>query len=215
MIVAQDLITWRHILLDINLSWWWGSWWTVITPVLNYSALPNFADVSWKFYFCENSQGTSWLPWSLWWTYYPAWIYYSNGSKWLYIETPYQATQDEVNIWTNDNKFLTPLTYTTNLNIRLAELPCFWNVSIKTADYTLTILDFTIWVDDSTWTKNITLPNPNIWLWKIFNICKLNDSNNEVKVLSTEWIDWQTEIIISNQYDNLTVQSFGTFWKII
>lgn len=83
---------------------------TSITVVANYSALPAPNTVSGKFYWCENSQGTWWLPGPLGGTYYPNGLYYSNGTTWEYMETPYQATQAEVDAGTNDDKFVTPKT---------------------------------------------------------------------------------------------------------
>ena len=81
-----------------------------ITVVANYAALPAAATVTGEFYWAESSQGTQWLPGSLGGTYYPLGIYYSNGISWSHIETPYQATQLEVNAGSNDTKFVTPLT---------------------------------------------------------------------------------------------------------
>jgi len=81
-----------------------------ITVVTNYSALPPANTVSGKFYWCSEAQGTWWLPGGLGGTYYNKGVYYSNGTEWEYIETPYQATQAEVNTGTNDDKFVTPLT---------------------------------------------------------------------------------------------------------
>lgn len=86
---------------------------TSITVVNNYTALLALPPVTDTFYWCENSQGTSWLPGSLGGTYYPNGLYYcanSVGPVLQYIETPYQATQTEVNDGTNDNKFVTPKT---------------------------------------------------------------------------------------------------------
>jgi len=83
---------------------------TTITTVANYSALPAPNTVSGKFYWCEASQGTKWLPFSIGGTYYPLGMYYSNGSSWEFTETPYQATQSEVNTGTNTDKFVSPST---------------------------------------------------------------------------------------------------------
>ena len=83
-----------------------------ITVVANYSALPPVATVIGDFFWVENSQGTQWLPGSLGGTYYPKGMYYSNGVTYEYTETPYQASQTEVNSGTNDSKFVTPLTLT-------------------------------------------------------------------------------------------------------
>jgi hypothetical protein len=83
-----------------------------ITVVANYSALPDPTTVSGKFYWCENSQGTSWLPGSLGGTYYNSGMYYSNGTSWSFVNVPYQATQNAVDAGLIDNQFLTPLTFT-------------------------------------------------------------------------------------------------------
>lgn len=81
-----------------------------ITVVANYAALPDPTTVSGEFYWAEAAQGTEWLPGTLGGTYYNAGIYYSNGVSWSFINTPYQATQLEVDTGTNDNKFVTSLT---------------------------------------------------------------------------------------------------------
>ena len=81
-----------------------------ITVVANYSALPDPTTVADKFYWCENSQGTAWLPGSLGGTYYPRGLYYSNGTTWEYMETPIQATQAEVDAGIIDDRFVSPNT---------------------------------------------------------------------------------------------------------
>jgi len=81
-----------------------------ITVVANYAALPDPTTVGDKFYWCENSQGTAWLPGSLGGTYYPRGLYYSNGTTWEYMETPIQATQAEVDAGVIDDKFVSPKT---------------------------------------------------------------------------------------------------------
>lgn len=83
-----------------------------ISVVANYSALPSASINSGKFYWASNSQGTKWLPGSVGGTYYPNGLYYSNGTSWEYFESPYQATQSEVNTGTNTDKFVTPSTFT-------------------------------------------------------------------------------------------------------
>ena len=82
-----------------------------ITVVANYSALPSAALASGQFYWCENSQGTWWTPGPILGTYYPAGLYYSNGTTWEYMDTPYQATQAEVDAGTVTDKFVTPKTF--------------------------------------------------------------------------------------------------------
>lgn len=76
----------------------------------SFSTLPDATLNNGIFYWVENAQGTQWLPGSLGGTYYPKGLYYSNGITWNKTESPYQATQAEVNTGVNNNKFVTPLT---------------------------------------------------------------------------------------------------------
>jgi hypothetical protein len=82
-----------------------------VTVVANYAALPDPTTVIGKFYWCSNSQGTSWLPGTIGGTYYNSGLYYSNGTTWEYLNVPYQATIAEVNAGTVTDKFLTPKTF--------------------------------------------------------------------------------------------------------
>lgn len=84
---------------------------TPISVVANYSALPPPATVPGAFYWAENSQGTYWLPGGMGGTFYNAGLYYSNGVVWQFMETPWQATQAEVDLGINFTKFVTPLTF--------------------------------------------------------------------------------------------------------
>ena len=83
---------------------------SAVTSVANYSALPDPTTVPGEMYVAENEQGTSWLPGSLGGTYYPEGMYYSNGVKWVYQKSAYQATQMEVDAGLNTDKFVTPST---------------------------------------------------------------------------------------------------------
>lgn len=83
---------------------------SAVTSVVNYSALPDPTTVPGEMYIAENGQGTNWLPGSLGGTYYPEGMYYSNGVKWIYQKSAYQATQTEVNAGLNTDKFVTPNT---------------------------------------------------------------------------------------------------------
>ena len=85
---------------------------TFIQPVLNYAALPAANTVPGAYYFAREPQGTWWLPFSLGGTFHNSGLYYSNGTKWVNVDTPYQATQLEVDTGTNNDKFVTPLTLT-------------------------------------------------------------------------------------------------------
>jgi hypothetical protein len=84
---------------------------TTITVVSNYSALPSASSHSNEFYWVSNAQGTKWLPGSLGGNYYSNGMYYSNGTSWEYVITPYQATLNEVDSATNTDKFVTPYTF--------------------------------------------------------------------------------------------------------
>ena len=81
-----------------------------ITTVANYSALPDPTTVSGKFYWCQASQGTKWLPGPLGGTFYNSGLYHSNGTTWEYMEYAYQATQAEVNAGLVTDKFVSPAT---------------------------------------------------------------------------------------------------------
>jgi hypothetical protein len=93
-----------------------------IIVVVDYNSLPIASTVNNKFYWVSNSIGIKWLPGSLGGTYYPKGLYYSNGVSWEYMETPYQATQAEVNTGTNTDKFVTPSTLTNATVITNKEL---------------------------------------------------------------------------------------------
>lgn len=83
---------------------------TNITVVQNFDALPDPATVAGSFYWASESQGTQWLPFSLGGTYYNSGLYYSNGVDWEYHETPYNASQAQVNTGTNATTFVSPAT---------------------------------------------------------------------------------------------------------
>lgn len=84
-----------------------------VIHVANYSALPDptvVADDA--IYIADAAQGTAWLPGSLGGTYYPAGFYSSDGTSWIYAGSAAQATLSEVNTGTNNDKFVTPSTFT-------------------------------------------------------------------------------------------------------
>ena len=83
--------------------------------------------------------------------------------------------------------------------------------------YTITLEDRTINADATSSAFTITLPKAYNADGYIFNIKKLDSSANAVTVDGdgSETIDGSTTMIISNQYDSLTVQSDGTEWFIL
>ena len=87
---------------------------TEITVVDNYAALLALPPTADTFYWCQNSQGTAWLPGSLGGMYYPKGIYYCFTTSPLvieFIETPYQATQADVDAGTITDQFVSPKTF--------------------------------------------------------------------------------------------------------
>jgi hypothetical protein len=81
-----------------------------ITIVETYDNLPPANLHTDSLFYVVSSLGTWWLPFSLGGTYKPNGFYYSDGVTWTTIDTPFQATQIDVNTGTNDDKFVTPLT---------------------------------------------------------------------------------------------------------
>lgn len=87
-----------------------GSWNLYGGTVQNYSALPLASDNPNKLFYCIESQGTQWLPFSLGGTYYPNGWYYSDGVIYTYQKTPFQADQATVDAGVNADQFVSPLT---------------------------------------------------------------------------------------------------------
>ena len=111
VVPSSRVLTINGVSQDLSADRTWTILGTAIGVVPNFSALPTAPSVPGEFYWVEESQGTQWLPGALGGTYYNAGLYYSNGIEWTYMETPYQATQAEVDAGVNFNKFLTPLTF--------------------------------------------------------------------------------------------------------
>ena len=115
-----------------------------IEIVLDYNTLPSANTVANKFYWVKNSQGQKYLPGNLGGTYYPKGLYYSNGSAWNFMQTPYQATQTEVNTGTNDNKFVTPLTLRNHLSqTTFEDIYASGNVNLDLKNYNDFYFEFT------------------------------------------------------------------------
>lgn len=84
------------------------------------------------------------------------------------------------------------------------------------ANYTVTLADYTITVNASAGPVTITLPNVSNY-GKIFNIKKMDASTNAVIIdgYGAETIDGALTQQIIVQYQSLTLQSTGTEWVII
>ena len=100
--------------------------------VANYSSLPDPTTVPYRIWICENAEGTQWLPGSLGGTYYPEGGYVSDGTKWIYHKDNYQATQNEVNIGTVTNKWLSPFTFENASKWNTKQTSLVSGVNIKT-----------------------------------------------------------------------------------
>jgi hypothetical protein len=77
----------------------------IFPTVANYSALPAANTVAGKTYVVLNSQGTRWLG-----TFYSKGLYYSDGTDWVYTETPLVANLIEMDAGLNQEKYGTPFT---------------------------------------------------------------------------------------------------------
>lgn len=80
------------------------------TTYANYAALIAATLTPNSLNYVIASQGTSWLPGSLGGTYYPSGWYYYDGSTYSYQQSPFQATQAQVNAGTDTSTFVTPAT---------------------------------------------------------------------------------------------------------
>lgn len=84
---------------------------TSFPRVLNFAALPPFADNVDAVYIVEESQGIPYTPDWFGGAYKPKGFYYSNGIGWKYAgDFPFNATQPTVDAGLNNDQFITPLT---------------------------------------------------------------------------------------------------------
>lgn len=105
---------------------------TEIKVVTNYSALPDVMEAINLFYWCMETQGNKWLPYSVGGTFYNSGLYYSNGTIWVFQETPFGATLSEVNTGTNNNKFVTSFTFENASKWQQYQVALLSGVNIKT-----------------------------------------------------------------------------------
>lgn len=125
---------------------------TEINVVDDYTALLASPPTADTFYWCQNSQGTAWLPGSLGGTYYPKGMYYCFTTSPLvieYVETPYQATQADVDAGTITDQFVSPKTFNDSAQLA-AKVPTIRELTINGTTQDLTA--------DRTWTVAGTLP---------------------------------------------------------
>ncbi len=175
--------------------------------VNTYADLP-ISPTNNKWFWVSNSQGVSWIPSFLGGTYYPKGVYYYNGVNYEYVETPYQATQAEVNIGTNNDKFVTPLTlkestqWDTKLNVTdlpsnlvlypttsTSDVPTYFKLvtDIHDVDYDTTAIDVNTGVIANTaqlisslsTEASLIIGNPGVFnITVVGNIRKISGSGN-------------------------------------
>lgn len=87
----------------------------ITTEIVNtFADLPDPTTSNGKFVWVKTATGVSWIPSWAGGNYKSNGLYYSDGISWEIAPIPYQATLSEVNTGTNNDKFLTPLTFSTS-----------------------------------------------------------------------------------------------------
>lgn len=89
--------------------------------------------------------------------------------------------------------------------------------TVGTTSYSLQLTDYTILANPATTgdTVTINLPTAANANRQIFNIKNIGLGNTIIDPNASEQIDGQTTYTISNQYDNIKIQSNGTEWWIL
>ena len=90
-------------------------------------------------------------------------------------------------------------------------------LTTKTANYTLTTLDYTVLGNASTASFSLTLPTSVGATGQVYIIKKVDSTANTVTILTTssQTIDGSTSKVLSYQYDGFQLQSDGANWMII
>jgi hypothetical protein len=93
----------------------------------------------------------------------------------------------------------------------------FLSVSVKTANYTLTLSDDVLLCNALAGEIIITMPAPSGCAGKVFFVKKTDSSSNPVRVSrnSIETIDGAQYKIITSQYSAILLISDGTNWSIL
>lgn len=129
---------------------------------------------------------------------------------------PYTITGASAwNIYMNGVGRSTDLEIVTGIfpNLPVATIPAP-AVTTKTANYTLTGSDDTVFADASAGGFTLTLPNPTGNSGKIFEIKKTDTTYNSVTVSSSAGIDTDTTQVLTVPGVNIRVQSDGTKYQI-
>jgi len=189
-------------------SWYYDDSNTDIVVVANYSALPAANTVTGSFYWCESSQGTKWLPGPLGGTYYPSGLYYSNGVSWEYMETPYQATQLEVDAGTITDKFVSPATFNNAAKwATVGGLKSGIATAAVTDVYTTTISGVTSYTTNDTYVIKFNTANSNGATLNINGLGAVQLVKNNDVILTGGDIRVGQEFIVI--YDGTNFQTIG------
>lgn len=86
-------------------------------------------------------------------------------------------------------------------------------INTVSSNYVATANDDIIRVDATSGPISITLPTPNLVTGKIYYIQKIDSSGNAVTVVAT--INGQSNFVINNQYELISVYSDGTAYDLI
>ncbi len=91
------------------------------------------------------------------------------------------------------------------------------NIDTVTSNTTVDLTNGTILVDSSSGNIVITLPASAEANKKVYNIKKIDSSNNTVTIdgESGELIDGASTAVITIQYESITIQSNGIAWYIL
>jgi len=95
------------------------------------------------------------------------------------------------------------------------------NPVAKTANYTMTAQDGTIKVDATGAQRTVFLPDASTvyanGMGQVFTVKKIDSSANNVIIQATtgQMIDGFNNVIISQQWDSITIQSSGMGWDIL
>lgn len=75
--------------------------------------------------------------------------------------------------------------------------------------------NYSVYICDATSNNiTITLPSASDYTGYYFTIKRVDNSANSVNITSTDNIDGQSGILLTGQYDYITVISDGTTWHI-
>jgi len=88
-------------------------------------------------------------------------------------------------------------------------------ITTKTSSYTATVDDYTILCDATGGDIVITLPSAASLEAHIYNVKKIDSSDNLVTITSVSTIDSEASVSTYIQWTNIALQSNGTNWFIL